>query len=233
MVRVPSFQHQDSLFLYNDSDVLNEYDAELFRDGSSMMNCSNSEPNFSQDDALSSKSEPNDCIAYQEDTKLTLTQELEQTEIVKKPDLQLETRRLEEEDLTPIVDFNGWNDIHFTKQREFKILSSQLYAKSSLTTDQCWRTQRKSMGNFISHSQRFIRSSTVVDEGDMITSGFYSKDAVIKDEVAISNFTVTAVDDESSAQEKFKGEANALVKCFEATHQSSPSQSRKHESSHE
>ena len=35
--------------------------------------------------------------------------------------------------------------------------------------------------------------------GDMITSGFYNKDAVIKDEVVISNFTFRALDDDESS----------------------------------
>ena len=78
MVRVPSFQHQDSILLYNSSDLLNEYDAQLFRDGSSIMDCSNSEPNFSQDVALSSESQPNDSIAYEEDAKKAPTREVEQ-----------------------------------------------------------------------------------------------------------------------------------------------------------
>ena len=77
MVRVPSFQHQDSILLYNSSDLLNEYDAQLFRDGSSIMDCSNSEPNFSQVDALSSESEPNDPISYKDNAKLTPTREVE------------------------------------------------------------------------------------------------------------------------------------------------------------
>ena len=141
MVIVPSFQHQDSFWLYNDSDNLNEHDAELFRDGSSIMDCSNSEPNLSQDDTLSSESEPHESISY--NAKLTPTREVEQAKVDKRTD------------------------------------------------------------------------------------------AVIKDEVVISNFIVTTLDDESSAQAKLKGEANAVVKHFKAARQSSPSQRRKHGSSHQ
>ena len=232
MVRVPSFQHQDSFLLYNDSDVLNEYDAELFRDGSSIMDCNNSEPNSSQDKALSSEPEPTDSMSYKDNAKLTPAREVKRVEVVERADfinsLPYEARKPENGDLIPTVDIEGWNDIHFTTRSEWKISSSQLEMESS------WRKQRKSMGHFISHSHRFLRSCTMVDEADMITSGFYSKDSVIKDEVVISDFTVTTVDDdESSDQANLKGEANAVVKYFKAPHQSSTSQSRKHESSHE
>ena len=111
MVRVHSFQHQDSFLLYNDSDVLNEFDAELFRDGTSIMDCSNSEYELSRDCLLTSESEPNDLICYQEDTKSTPTQELAQAEVVKKTDSpRYETRKQEEGDLTPTADTEGWND---------------------------------------------------------------------------------------------------------------------------